>query len=549
MARRSRTVTAVLLAAVLVLAACGGDDDGDDVTAPASDDPGAAGEFTSCVPTEGEPVDGGTLVFPATSDVDTLDVHESASFNVHNRVGLVYNRLLAYEVGADVASGEQRIVGDLAEEWEVADDGLTYTFHLRDDVQWQDVPPLDGREFVADDVVATMERVREVGHQAYMLTNVEEVVAVDDKTVEFRLSEPFAPLLDYMASPWMWIVSREAVEGLTDMETTAIGTGPFIMERREPRVTTTYRKNPDFFREGLPHLDRVENPVISDPAAQVAAFRVGQVDWVAGLSPEELPAVQRSVSGSVPLDYLGVVQPFLSMNQAVEPWSNPLVREAVSLAVDRETLIDSIWGGGVPGSPVTPILGDWALDVEERRELQPYDPDRAMELLAEAGYPDGFDTKLMVTTGYGSPTVRAGQWVAEDLTAVGIRAEIEQVEYATYFGARLPNVEYEIVLGLQTFFAPDEWLRGVHHSESSRNWSNIDDPEMDAMLEEWIGLTDRDEAIAAAKEIQRYQMRELLNPVYLGAYPTDQLVQPRVKNLCQIPYYGYYGMKDVWLEE
>ena len=105
----------------------------------------------------------------------------------------------------------------------------------------------------------------------------------------------------------------------------------------------------------------------------------------------------------------------------------------------------------------------------------------------------------MLTTGYGSPTVRAGQWVSEDLAAVGIRAEIEQVEYATYFGSRLPNVDYEIVLGLQTFFAPDEWLRGVHQSDSSRNWSNIDDPEMDAMLAEWIGLTDRDDAVAKAK--------------------------------------------------
>ena len=415
-------------------------------------------------------------------------------------------------------------------------------------MQWHDVPPLDGREFVADDVVATMERVRELGHQAYMLTNVEEVVAVDDHTVEFRMSEPFGPLLDYMASPWMWIISRDAVEGATDLETTAIGTGPFIMETREPRVTTTYRKNPNFFREGLPHLDGVENPVIPDPSAQVAAFRAGQVDYVAGLSPEELPAVQQSVPGSQHLVYLVATQPFLSMNMAEEPWTDPRVREAVSLAVDREAMIESIWGGGVLGSPVTAILGDWALSEDERAELQPYDPDRARELLAEAGFPDGFDTQLMVTTGYGSPTLRASQWVAEDLTAVGIRAEIEQVEYATYFGERLPNVQYEIVLGLQTFFAPDEWLRGVHHSDSSRNWSNISDPQMDAMLEEWIGITDREEAVEEALSIEQYQMAELLNPVYLGAYETDLLVQPRVRNLCTQPYYGYYYMKDVWLD-
>ena len=299
----------------------------------------------------GDPVDGGTLVFPATADVDTLDVHKSASTHVHTRVGLVYNRLLAYEAGPDVDYTEQKLVGDLAETWEVADDGLTYTFHLRDGVRWQDVAPLNGRPFVADDVVATMQRVKEIGHQAYMLTNVDEVVAVDDLTVEFRLSAPFARSSTTWPARGCGSSRGRRSRGSTNVETTAIGTGPFIMERREPRVTTTYRKNPDFFREGLPHLDQVEYPVITDPAGQVAAFRAGKLDLGRRpRAPRSCPLCRRSVPGSELLTYVVVTQPFLSMDQAVEPWSDPLVREAVSLAVDREAMIETIWGGGVPGA-------------------------------------------------------------------------------------------------------------------------------------------------------------------------------------------------------
>src|SRR5699024_11074715 len=134
------------------------------------------------------------------------------------------NKLVTYETGPDAEYTDYNIIPDLAEDWDISDDGLTYTFHLRD-TTWHDVEPVNGRELVSEDVVATMEHIMNLpGHQASLLEEVESVEATDDKTVVFTLKQPFAPFLNFMANHFMWILPKEAIDGEFDLDRAAIGT-------------------------------------------------------------------------------------------------------------------------------------------------------------------------------------------------------------------------------------------------------------------------------------------------------------------------------------
>jgi ABC-type transport system substrate-binding protein len=156
----------------------------------------------------------------------------------------------------------------------------------------------------------------------------------------------------------------------------------------------------------------------------------------------------------------------------------------------------------------------------------------------------------MLTNGYGAQVVRGGEWLVADLEKVGIRATIEIVEYATYFGQRWPKVEYQMAYGPQTpFLEPDEWLRAVMRTGATRNWYNLSNPELDEMLDRQTRLIDHEERVELVKDIQRFALEEVLdpiqvfNPVYI--YPE----QPWVKNYNQHQSYGYYAMKEVWLDQ
>ena len=544
-----------MLAALLVLAACGGGDGGGgggDEGALSDSEEALADDATQIV-CEGEPQEGGTLISLYPSYVDNMDVQKISSFNVQDQAGPAYSRLVAFSIpDEDVEFGEQVIEPDLATDWEISEDGLTYTFNLRDDVTFHDVPPVNGRPLVADDVVATMNRIKNEGFAAYMLENVNEVVAVDDHTVEFRLSEPFAPLLNFLASHYMWILPREATipvdQGGFDPAAQAIGTGPFIITEREPNVRITYEANPNYHGEG-PYIDGFQRVIVPDQGGRINAFRAGEADIVGGFSPEETEQLQRSTPGSVQLDLLSAGHVVVYVNQAEAPMDNLDFRKAISAAIDREGMGAAIYGGGNLSGPVTSALGKWALPQEELAELFAYDPEQAREYLEASGVEDT-TIGVVVTPGYGEQVLRSAQWIVEDLAEVGITGEIELVEYATYFGSRWPQQQYDIIVGLQTpFTEADEWLRAQHGTGASRNWFGISDPELDQMLTEQLGILDEEERVEAVHDIQRYIVENVMNPIPVWNYATYANVSDRVCDYFPDPNYGFHEYRRIWLEQ
>ncbi|MER2118915.1 MAG: ABC transporter substrate-binding protein [Solibacillus sp.] len=496
------------------------------------------------------PKSGGTYTILTPADPDMLDPHRQSSIYTHMLAGLVYNKLVTYETGPNAAYTDYNVVPDLAERWEISDDGKSYTFYLRE-AYWHDADPVNGRKLTAEDVVATMERIINLpGHQAALLSVVESIVAQDEQTVVFTLKQPFAPFLNFMANHFMWILPKEAIDGQIDLAIDAIGTGPFVLEKWEDNVQATYKKNQNYYEEGKPYLDEIIYKVVPEQGSRIAAFRTGQADSIGGLSPEEIAQLQKTNPNIRIFEALFATQEQLYMNMKREPFTDIRVRKAISMAVDRKSMVKAIYGGGETSGPVNPSLGDWALPLEEREELLSFNPEEAKKLLAEAGYPNGFDTTMIVTNGYGEQLVRVAQWVAEDLRNVGINAKIEVIEYAAYFSEKWPNVDYDMGVGYQTYFQePDEWLRTQLHTNGSRNWYNISDPELDKMLDEQRTIMDVEERKKYVYDIQRYVLENVVNPIPITTYYTKTPIQPYVRDSYPHASYGYGYLKDIWLDK
>jgi peptide/nickel transport system substrate-binding protein len=239
----------------------------------------------------------------------------------------------------------------------------------------------------------------------------------------------------------------------------------------------------------------------------------------------------------------------VGVNMARPPFDDLRVRQAISMAIDREGMGEAIRGGGTVPSNVAPALADFVLPESERSELLPYDPEGARELLAEAGYPEGFDATLIATEQYGALYTQQTEWLVQDLEEIGINVTLEMLDYSTYFGSRWPDVEYDLQFGPQTpFLEPDEWLRGQMGTGSSRNWYNISDPDLDVLLDEQLGMIDPGARTEKIKEIQRYALENVMNPIPVWTYLTQWVYAPEFQGYYRHNAYGFTGLAYSWLE-
>ena len=512
--------------------------------------------------TNQEPKTGGVLVHHWRADTASLDPRVSSTYHLHNRVGPVYQRLYAPAAGPDIAHYEQKNEPELAADFpEISEDGLTYTIKLREGVTWQDVEPVSGRPFVADDVVATMNAYKEGGFQASFLERVESVEAIDDNTVQFNLSAPLAPLTNFLASHHMWIMPQEAFDEASgyDVDAQPIGTGPFILTEREVDVETVYERNPNYWKTDdngvqLPYLDGMRLTIISDQDQALAAFKSGELD----VSDADLTVeAQEQLADEYPegqyFAWLHGSTTIMSLNMERPEFQDPNVRRAISMAIDREGMGDVIRGGGTYSGPMNVNILDFVLPEEERAEALAYDPEGAKQLLADAGYADGFEVSLIHTDRYGPAYVAQTEWIAGDLEAIGLTVNIETLDYGTYFTARWPEGDYDIQFGPQTpFQEADEWIRGQYSTGGGRNWTGYSDPELDALIVEQLEINDVDERREKLYEIQRYILDNAVPPIPVWTHIQRKQLQPWVRNFNPPgtpPSYGFVGLETAWLDK
>ncbi|TDL31487.1 ABC transporter substrate-binding protein [Jeotgalibacillus sp. S-D1] len=407
-----------------------------------SDNGGGAGE--------GENNEGGdaqdTLVFGRGGDsvgLDPITVTDGESFKVTKNI---------FETLVEFGREDTEINPGLAAEWEIAEDGLTYTFKLQEGVTFHDGEPLN-----AEAVVYNFDRWAQGTEDKFYYYKsmfggfgddeghvIESVTATDDMTVEFKLKRPQAPFLKNLAMSPFGIGSPKAIDEMGDegFNETPVGTGPFKFVEWKRNERIVIEKYEDYWQEGLPKLNQVIFRSIPENSARLNALTSGEIDLADGVNPSDSTQIEDNAElqlferPSMNVGYLG-------LTTTREPFDDPKVRQAMNYAIDRQAIVDAFFEGRaeVAKNPMPSVIAGYNDDIEGYE----YDPEKAKELLKEAGLEDGFEMDLWAMP-VPRPYMPDGQKVAEaiqnNLSAVGITAEIVTYEWATYLDkARLGEAD------------------------------------------------------------------------------------------------------------
>jgi ABC-type transport system substrate-binding protein len=379
------------------------------------------------------PQTGGVLVFARSGDSVGLDPARETDGESF------YGSTQIYDTLVEFVPGTTEVQPALAESWEVSDDGLLFTFELREGVKFH-----DGTDFNADAVKFSFDRQFVESHPYFdhgpwkywgymdMSNIVDRIEVVDDYTVAFHLQRVEAPFLANLAMDFAAIVSPTAVQEFDEeFPSNPVGTGPFEFVSWTKDDNIVLDANEDYWGEG-PYLDRVILRVIPDATARYLALKNGEVDVIDFPSADDLELMQEDPNIEL-IQQPGLNVGYIAMNNDKEPFDNKLVRQALNYAIDRQAIIDAVYGsaGQVAKNPLPPTMWGYNDDIEP----YPYDPAKAQELLAEAGYPDGFSTDLWampVARPYNPNARRIAEIVQSDLAAIGVEVEIVSYDWGTY---------------------------------------------------------------------------------------------------------------------
>jgi peptide/nickel transport system substrate-binding protein len=471
------------------------------------------------------PKRGGTLSLRLW-DPPHFDPHLTISYKTNVIYSFTHSRLVRHKAGPGVAPGSFPLEGDLAESWTQPNE-TTYVFKLRRGVRFHPKPPVNGRELTSDDVRYSFERFVTVkgNSNAYMLKSVDRIETPDKYTVRVVLKEPFAWFLDMLATPVaVPIIAREAVEKFGDLKKpeAVVGTGPWMLDTFKPNTSFTLVRHPGYFVPGLPYIDRVEATVDEDNASRLAAFLSGKYDVGYGSAAGNVDRVdwvqiKDSLKSKRPnlqtLEFTSNVMNHISMRTDQKPFSDARVRQAMSLAIDRQAIIDATFeGAGQNNPPVPTALRDWAIPMAQLGEGAKYykhDLAEAKRLMAAAGYASGFPAQICFTTYGSSVLVDIVQLVLKQLKDVGIEAKLDTKEYGAYiatcFNGNFPSMAF----GPQTpFLEPDNFLFAQYYPGEPKNQSHINDPVVADMLVRQRRTVDVAKRREVIFEIQRYLSKQ-----------------------------------------
>lgn len=445
---------------------------------------------------------GGTITITYQNDVATLDPAIGYDWQNWSMIKSLFDGLMDY------VPGTTELRPGLAESVEISEDGLTYTFHLREGVRFH-----NGREMTAEDVKYSLDRVTDPatqspgagffgmieGFEAQMSGEAEGlsgVEVVDPRTVRITLSRPDATFLHVMALNFSYVVPREAVEEHgPDFGRHPVGTGAFRLAEWTLGQRLVFEKNPDYWREGLPYLDRIVFEVGQEPTVALLRLQNGEVD----IPGDGIPPAQFQQIMDDPAQAARVVQGgqlhtgYVTMNVTQPPFDDVRVRRAVNMAINKDRVIQIINGRAVPANqPLPPSMPGYDPDYEG----YPYDPEGAKALLAEAGYPDGFETELFVMNT--DPNPRIAQAIQQDLAAIGIRASIQSLAQANVIEAGGAGTAPMIWSGGMAWIAdfPDPAnfyypiLGCAGAVEGGWNWAKYCNEELDALAAQADSMSD-----------------------------------------------------------
>jgi peptide/nickel transport system substrate-binding protein len=481
---------------------------------------------------------GGTLIAAFSADPAGFDPVRGPSGMSHVVIEQVYETLMLLDPDAKPIPG-------LAESYEMSEDGLAYTFKLRDGVTFHNGDPL-----TAEDVKFSFDRLREPdsGYSyGSQVETIEAVEVVDPLTVRFRLSERTGPFLIYMAFPGSSIVPKKLVEAGHDLNAQPIGSGPFKFVSYQPRSAIKFERNPDYYEEGKPYFDAMEYRIISDITALTNAVMSGVVNFSNEIPPKDWATIQ-SNSDLVGKTIEGSRYYWLLPNNAKPPLDDPKVRQAIAHAIDRQAVVTGAFFG-----QATPILGgvipEWNWGYADLQYFSPSgDPERAKQLLAEAGDPDGFETSMTIASSFPAMVAMA-PIIQANLQAVGIKASIGTMEIPRYWDEVWSTSNFDIttMYWLSPLADPDDFVTNNYKCGMAINVQKSCSEAMDAILAEAKAAPTEEERKQLYREMQELSMEEmgivpLVNGWILIAHTKNlQNYQPMRTGFLKT-------LKDAWFE-
>ncbi len=506
-----------------------------------------------------QPKPGGSLTVRMwTGDPPDLDPYLNVTFRAQEFAGFFYSRLLKFDSGPGIAPNAFIPTPDLAESYEISQDGLTCTFKLRANAKWQNKAPLNGRAVGADDVVYSFERFRKVSPQKSNFDMVKEVKASDPRTVVFTLNTAFAPFETTIASPMFWIMPKEVIEADGDARKRVIGSGPFIFDKFEKGVQVVAKRNPDYYFTGTPYLDEVVLLIVPEDATAVAGLRAKSID-INGLSQTDRGAVASANPEIVLLDYPQNQIYFMYWRLDAPPFNDIRVRQAVSLALDRDEIIKVLWEGtgylnnALPAGLQSFYLDPRSADMGPNAKYFKRDVDAAKKLLADAGFAGGLRVPLVSTlNAYGNTFNQSVELVIKQLKDAGIQADLRPQDYSAYISSTFLG-KFEpgtMVWGLETpFQEPHDYLFNMYHPKGVRNHGGVNDPQLTQMLDKQAATLDKAERKKQIFDLQRY-LGEKQYYVMGVAGNTTIARQPWVQNFNYQSDYGRGGeyIPKLWLD-
>jgi len=461
--------------------------------------------------------------------------------------------------------------GYIAESWEIGEDYIT--FHLRDEVVWQDVYPPNGREVTADDVVFSLERQKTLDTAYFKAAYPDTAVAmsiskVNESTVRIDCTSEEMPNLVSMID-FMYIYPKDVIETYGDMNDweRAIGSGPFTVKEYVPGSSISYEKSDNYWEtypvigspgdgDELPYLEGINVLIEPDAATRDALFTTGGLDTIA-CEYDRAQAIKASCPDAEYVKYFsGAGQAVIAMNLDKAPYNDVRVRQALMLAIDNQKIVDELFGGDgdvlywpltyckayagayleLDDYPDEPVLGPDSCTVDE---LFGYDPTKAKQLLADAGYPDGFKAEIVTLDYYvytDQLTAVASYWAD-----IGVELTIKPVDYNTLITTQYlhsyNDMLYARMAGAGTYFRGANW----YGSTGLYNPSWIDDPVLNDYRDQMMAvvLTDEDEAFRLHREMLPY-LQEQCYVIQISAFAMYRFWQPWVKNYSGEGSLGYY---------
>ena len=456
-----------------------------------------------------KPTPGGTLRIALSAEPPGLDPTTNPSATI--------KRVMHYNIleGLVKIDRQGRIVPALAKSYQISKDGKEFVFHLHPQIKFH-----DGQACTAEDVKFSFERLldpRTAAVQRKLYEGIAALEVLDSLTIKIKLKKFDANFLFNLARGDAIITHRQASEHL---KSNPVGTGPFKFMSWKRGESVTMVKNSDYYLPGLPYLDKVIFKFIPDPSAQLAALRAGDIEVIAyDLAPENVPTLEKDprfkvLKGSTTTDVL------MAMNHSRKPFHDQKVRQALTLAIDRQAVIKgAVAGYGIPiGSHMDPT-NPYYVDLSG---LYPYDPEKAKRLLTETGYPHGFEAVLRLPEPYAYAR-RAGEIIADQLARVGIKVKIEVIQWGQWIDRVFKNADYDLtVIGHAEPFDIDIYARPEYYFR----YNNPQFQQLIRQAESEMNEKNRRKIYAAAQRM----LADDFVCVYLFVYPALPAMKKEVMN-------------------